>query len=232
QKYGGTYYAFVHNEGPCHAGGPTQYSNLSVSAWSSATGAPGSWSLMAVPGVSPGTIISSDEQPELSWLTGYGDGSVIPDDTGNWAYAYMAFYSDSSRSDYKNVIARAPMGQFGPGNWTFLYTGCWCKPALNNGFDVPSRLPQADLINWVGANNATMSSPGQVTPYKVLAVDGKNHAYNYPTSETYEGIALSVSLDYLSFTTLHMPLVNYDSQNYNGRPTPDDLYVYSILRND
>src|SRR4029077_12291298 len=26
--------------------------------------------------------------------------------------------------------------------------------------------------------------------------------------------------------------VNYDSQNYNGRPTPDDLYVYSILRND
>jgi hypothetical protein len=223
-KIGSTYYAFVHNEGPCNYTIMGQ-SNLSVSMWTSSTGAPASWSPMAVEGVSPGTIISSQEPPEATFLTGFGDGSMFPSPDGKWLYAYLAFYCDSSICDYHNAVARAPANAPGPGNWSFLYQGCFCAPALNNPYNATLKLPNADLFKWVGANVATM--PG--TPYTAISVDGKDHTFNIPTLENYNGLAVSIALDYVHFTTLHSPIINFDFQNFGGRPTPDDLYVYSTL---
>jgi hypothetical protein len=35
-----------------------------------------------------------------------------------------------------------------------------------------------------------------------------------------------------ALTVMPFPLINYDVQNFNGRPTLDDLYLYAIFRND
>jgi hypothetical protein len=237
-KSNGLWYAFVHNEGPCDYtdtypnGG---YSNTSLSMWTSTSGAPGTWSPMTVPGVSNGTIISSTEVPEKSFLTGFGDGSMIPDDTGKWMYAYVAFYSDNSTSDYHTAIARAPINNLGPGNWKFMYNGSFTAPALNNPYNPATQRPQVDMLNWVGGYVATMPN----TPFKVLSADGKG-ATTYWTKgnqgpEIIAGIPLNISQDYTSFTTMPFPLVNFDAMDWDGHNdvhSASDLYVYGILRND
>ena len=228
----GTWYLFVHNEGPCDyvdplGSGQIGYTNESSSLWSSSTGAPGTWT--AVTGAnSPGTIISSLEPLAPGWLTGVGDATMIPG-TDGYMYAYSTFYCPYAVCDYQNAVARAPMTNLAPGQWKFLYGGCWCAPALNNPWDTTSNLPHADLIPFVGSSVVTMPN----MPYKVLAVDGKNHAYwRFSDGSNIGGIALSISLNYSTFYTFPAPLVNYDFQNFTGRPSADDLYLYSTFRDD
>jgi hypothetical protein len=227
-KVGSTYYAWDHNEGPCNYAVGDQ-SNESSSIWTSSTGAPGSWSPMVSSGISNGTVVSSTEPPETHALTGFGDATMIPDNTGKYMYAYLSFYCDSSICDYHNAVARAPIRSLGPGNWTLLYKGCFCAPALNNPYNSTTKLPEADLIPWVGSSVATMHG----TPFRVIATDGKGHAYwKGNPGQNIAGVGFSVSQDYITFYTFPWPLLNYDFQHFNGRPTPDDLYLYDILRND
>lgn len=230
-KVGVTWFMLVHDEGPCNYAVFGQ-TNESMSMWTSSTGAPGSWSPMVVGGVSNGTIISSTEAPTSGplALTGFGNGSMIPDENGQWMYAYVSFFSASNLSDYHNAVARAPMTALGPGNWMMEYQGCFCIPALNNTFNTVSQLPNADLFPlWINSAVATM--PGSA--YKVIVVDGFDHAFNIPTQETYNGIALSIALSYTGpFTTLHSPILNYDTQTFGGRPLPSDSYVYAIIKNN
>ena len=232
-KIGTLWYLFVHNEGPCDyvdplGSGQIGYTNESSSMWTSTTGAPGTWTPLTGAG-SPGTIISSLAPIVPGWLTGVGDATMIPGDDG-FMYAYATFYGPLSINDYQNAVARAPMTNLAPGNWTFLHGGCFCAAALNNPWDTTSNLPAADFIPYVGSSAATMLG----TPYKVLIPDGKNHAYwrHTPGGSNIGGIALSISLDRKTFFTYPSPLVNYDFQNFNGRPSPDDLYLYTIMRND
>jgi hypothetical protein len=233
-KVGSLWYLFVHNEGPCDyvdplGNGQIGYTNESSSLWQSSTAAPGTWTAVTGAG-SPGTIISSTAPLVPGWLTGFGDATIIPGNDG-YMYAYGTFYCQYSICDYQNSVARAPLTNLAPGNWRFLYGGCWCAPALNNPWDNVAHLPQADLIPFVGSSVTTMPQ----TPFKVLAVDGKNHAYwrNHPgAGSNIGGIALSISLDYRTFYTFPTPLVNYDFQNFVGRPSADDLYIYATLRDD
>jgi len=231
-KVGSTWYMLVHNEGPCDysdplGNGQIGYTNESMSLWQSTTAAPGSWTAVTGSG-SPGTIISSTITPIPGWVTGIGDSTMIPGSDG-YMYVYVTFYCELDSCSYKNGIARAPMSNMAPGNWMFLYGGCFCAPALNNYFDSVAQIPHADKIPYVGSSAATMLG----TPYKVLISDGRNHAYwrHYPGSNI-GGIGLSISLDYKTFYTFPAPLVNYDFLNFGGRPSPDDLYLYNILRND
>ena len=225
----------MHVEGKCDypdplGAGQPGFDNISQSMYVSATAAPGSWTPVTGAG-SPGTIISSLEPVEAGWLTGYSDGSMIPSEDGLWMYAYVAFYCSSAICDYKNMVARAPIHNLAPGNWMFWHNGCWCAPALNNGWNAATHLPDADFIApaWIGGMAA--ATPGM--PYKaIIADDGKDHTYSFPTNETYHGLSFSLTSDYVHFTTVHYPVVNYDFSNFVGRPTPDDFYLYAAFRDD
>jgi hypothetical protein len=237
--YDGLWYLLVHNEGPCDYAAPGNDTDESMSMWVSNLGAkdgsPSTWSPMAVPSLSSGTIISSDNPLTPNWIVGIGDCTMFPDAITFPQYMYMfcGHYSASSVSDYKNLIARAPIKTLGPGNWMLYNNGCYCTAALNNHFDQESQRPNAFMFDWVGSYAATMPS---VFPIMTMAYGHVVQPVNDPASggESINGLSLSVSTSLTTpeFKTLLPPLLNFDQQNFTGRPINYDGYFYQILRND
>lgn len=232
--YDGLWYMLIHNEGPCdYSDGSTDESH---SMWTSPTGVPGTWTPMAVAGLSSGTILSSDQNLVHKWIVGVGDCTMIPDDSDKPAYMYAVcgLYSPSSHSDYMQLIARAPIKSMGPGNWFFYHNGCYCAPALNMHYDTATESPAATMFHWVGSYAAT--EPGTPFAMMTMAYGHIIQPINDPASngESITGLNLSVSssFEHPKFETLLPPLLNFDRQDFSGRPLPYDGYFYQILRND
>jgi hypothetical protein len=180
----GTLYGLVHNETRCD--NPRgSFKTMSI-AQSKNDGL--NWNVQ-------GQIITSDEG---NIGQGEGDCTAIDGHDGYW-YAYCL-----RRRDEKNVVARAPIENSGPGQWKKWSGGrSWSAPGLGG--------TAAPLAGDVG-QSAAFWTEGDVV--LLLAPNAS--------------LRLSMSEDKVHFGTIPEPLVLYDEDNWN-RPAPSELYAYPSM---
>lgn len=233
--YDNRYYLLVHNEGPCNYGGSTPDTKESSSVWKETAIGARTFANITT-SASNGTVESTDNPLTPSWIVGAGDCTWEPDSKTApvWMYMVCGHYSSSAVSDYKTVMFRAPIRNLGPGNWTGLYNGCYCQPALLWPFNLTSQRPQLDLLPWVGSGLA--GEPGTPFALMTLAWGHVVQPVNDPVSngESISGFTLSVAANPANpkWLTSLWPILNYDIQQFTPRPTNTDGYFYEVFRND
>jgi hypothetical protein len=182
----GTLYGLIHNELHCNAPYGT-YKWMSI-ARSNDYGL--TWDIL-------GPVITSD-QPSTSHTEGEGDCTAVDGHNGYW-YAYCL-----RRRDGKNVVARAPVENPGPGKW-FKWTGL--------GWDAPGVGGVGTAISGVVGMSAAYWSGHDV----VLLLGSTN-----------TGVQLSISEDKVHFGIVADPLVLYDEYN-EKRPVATELFAYPSM---
>ena len=144
-----------------------------------------------------GTIITTD-QPNAPHSEGEGDCTGVDGHNGYW-YAYCL-----RRRDGKNVVARAPIENPGPGKW-FKWTGFgWDAPGVGGTGAALNQFVGMSAAYWTGHN-------------VVLLLGSIGTA-----------VQLSLSEDKVHFGIVADPIVLYDEYNW-GRPTPSELYAYPSM---
>jgi hypothetical protein len=182
----GSLYGLIHNETRC--GDPHgSYKTMSIAK---TTDFGLTWNVL-------GPIIATD-QPNAPHSEGEGDCTGIDGHNGYW-YAYCL-----RRRDNRNVVARAPIENPGPGKW-FKWTGTgWTAPGIGG--------TGAGLNGFVGMSAAYWSGPD------VALVLGSQAT----------SLQLSISEDKVHFGAVPEPIILYDEYNWR-RPTPTELYAYPSM---
>jgi hypothetical protein len=182
----GTLYGLIHNELHCNAPYGT-YKWMSI-AKSNDYGL--TWDIL-------GPVITSD-QPSTTHTEGEGDCTAVDGHNGYW-YAYCL-----RRRDGKNIVARAPIENPGPGKW-FKWTGFgWDAPGVGG--------LGTGLSGFVGMSAAYWSGHGVVLLLGSLP----------------SAAQLSLSEDKVHFGTVGDPIILYDEYN-SKRPAPSELYGYPSM---
>ena len=184
---GDALYGLVHQEAGCDYGHGGQTHKSVAIAVSHDQGL--SWDDL-------GTVISGADAATPGKGTGEGDCTMVDGQDG-YAYAYCL-----RLSDYKTIVARAPLTALGPGNWRKYDNGRWSSPGLGGG---------ATSIGFVGVASAYFRDPGAVA---LLVADPWFH-----------GVRLSLSTDKVHFTDLPEPLIPLDATDWE-RPAPSELVAY------
>jgi hypothetical protein len=144
-----------------------------------------------------GGIISTDDA-DPTHSQGEGDCTAVDGHDGYW-YAYCL-----RRRDDKNVVARAPIENPGPGQW-FKWSGRgWDAPALGG--------TGAALDGFVGMSSAYWTGADVILLLATLN----------------SSLQLSISEDKVHFGTIEDPLILYDEYNWK-RPAPTELYAYPSM---
>ncbi len=180
----GVLYGLVHEETRCNDP-QGSYKSMSI-AQSSNNGL--TWTML-------GPIISGDDK-NVPHAGGEGDCTGIDGHNGYW-YAYCL------HRDGKNVVARAPIENPGPGQWMKWSGNGWHAPGIG-GTAVPLNGP-------VGQSSAYWTDADVVI---LLAANASLH--------------LSISEDRVHFATVTEPIILYDADDWN-RPAPTELYAYPSM---
>lgn len=217
-KAGTTWYALVHNEGPCDYSIVNTYETMSVwqstdegDTWTPVTNRAGRGTILAAP-ASPyvrqrGRIAG---EGDFTWVPG---PSPDPDGSGR---QYMYAYGGRYYPEWGMVIARAPIDDLGPGQWRKYLNGAFGSPGVGGDDSL--------LTAWKGVRAARV--PGVAN----VVLLGQDHV-QYEGKDL-KGLTLAFSDDMINFQVLREPLLPYDAQVFNERPAPSDLYVYPIFNND
>jgi hypothetical protein len=152
-----------------------------------------------------GQIITGMDSPTQGKVTGEGDCTVVNGQDGYY-YAYCL-----RNSDYNTIVARAPVSNPYPGSWTKYYNGSWSQPGLGG-----NATPLGSLGTSFGMSTGYWTDTNNVVVYGVDASAG--------------GLIISFSPDKTSFTTLAVPVIPLDGDNWN-RPQPTELIAYPSLMN-
>ncbi len=182
----GGLYGLIHNETRC--GDPHgSYKTMSIAK---TTDLGLTWNVL-------GPIIAPD-QPNAPHSEGEGDCTGVDGHNGYW-YAYCL-----RRRDNKNVVARAPIENPGPGKWFKWTGGGWDAPGVGG--------TGAGVNGFVGMSAAYWSGPDVVLLLGSQATS----------------LQLSISEDKVHFGTVSDPIVLYDEYNWK-RPAPTELYAYPSI---
>ena len=144
-----------------------------------------------------GAAITGADKPAPARQTGEGD-CTLADGGDTFFYIYCL-----RAQDWKITAARAPRGNFGPGQWMKWDGSGWRIPALDRA--------GAPLAGFPG-HSAAFYAPRNTM--LLLAVD--------------KSLKLSLSADKANFTPISAPLVAYETDEWR-RPAPDALYAYPSL---
>jgi hypothetical protein len=182
----GSLYGVIHNETRCNDPHGS-YKTMSIAK---TTDFGLTWNVL-------GPIIATD-QPNAPHSEGEGDCTGIDGHNGYW-YAYCL-----RRRDNKNIVARAPIENPGPGKW-FKWTGNgWNAPGIGG--------TGAGLNGFVGMSAAYWSGPDVVLLLGSQATS----------------LQLSISEDKVHFGAVADPIILYDQYNWQ-RPAPSELYAYPSM---
>lgn len=188
------------------------------------------YSVSADSGVSwttPQQVISGSDTFEPNKITGEGDCTVAEGgDSYYYAYCLRA-------SDWRTIVARAPVSSPQAGNWRKWSGGTWTEPGLGGratallAADTSSPGNATDAILGVGSGR--WASQNQMV---LLASD----SMNYPPGQAngFGGVKISFSPNKTDFTRLKEPLWVADYQQWDRTAvgSQSDLFAYlSILSN-
>jgi hypothetical protein len=180
----GALYGMVHEETRCNDSAGS-YKSMSI-AKSPDDGL--SWTML-------GQIIAGGDK-NVPHAGGEGDCTAIDGHNGYW-YAYCL------HRDGKNVAARAPIENPGPGQWMKWSGDGWRAPGIGG--------TAAPLNGPVGQSAAYWSDGGVVL---LMAANAS--------------LRLSVSEDRIHFGAVPEPLILYDADDWD-RPAPTELYAYPSM---
>jgi hypothetical protein len=190
----GVIHGFVHMEMGCNQ---SHYTHKSMGLASSYDDGQ-SWLYL-------GQIISGADPLQTSRTTGEGDCTVVNSGDGLY-YAYCLRVSD-----WRTIVARAPISAPQPGNWRKFNLGSWTTDAL---------LGDATSLGFIGTSSARWTTYNQIV---LLAI-------NPPLG----GVKTYLSSDRTTFTELREPLLTLDADagNWNRNPPPStELITYISLMN-
>ena len=181
----GVLYGLIHNETRCSdPKGSYKWMSIAQSTDYGLT-----WNVL-------GPIITSDEG-KIPRPEGEGDCTAVDGHDGYW-YAYCL-----RRRDNKTVVARAPIENPAPGQWTKWSGRDWDAPGVGG--------TGAALAGNVGVSSAYWNDADVI----LLVV---------PSSS----LRLSMSEDKVHFATVREPIVLYDEDNWQ-RPAASELYAYPSM---
>jgi hypothetical protein len=187
----GLTYGFVHQEHGCdyRAGQTDKSMGLAVSADEGLT-----WTDL-------GTVISGRDSATKGKITGEGDCSWVDGQDG-YLYAYCL-----RNSDWRTIVARAPVSDPGPGNWRKYHVASWGEPGL-------------------GGAGTALENTGITSAYlKTL-----NRVATIANDRRFGGLRLSLSADKVTFTNLDEPILTVDREEWR-RPADTDLIAYISMIN-
>ncbi len=195
EKVGSVVHGFEHAEKACnYAIGQTHKSF----AYATSSNQGLTWS-------APSQIITGRDVPTAGRTTGEGDCTVVNGQDGYY-YAYCL-----RASDWKTIVARAPVASPGPGQWRKYYAGAWNELGLGGN---------ASSLTFLGTGAARWTNRNATLLIGVDMAAG--------------GLKASVSCNKTSFTTLVDPLLPLDDDNWNrppNSPPSTELIAYPSMMN-
>jgi hypothetical protein len=181
----GVLYGLIHNETRCSdPKGSYKWMSIARSTDYGLT-----WNVL-------GPIISADDA-DVPHSQGEGDCTGVDGHDGYW-YAYCL-----RRRDGKNIVARAPIENPGPGKWLKWTGQRWSAPGVGG--------TGAALPGFVGMSSAYWAE------HDVVLLLANNSS-----------LRLSISEDKVHFGAVSEPLILYDEDNWQ-RPAPTELYAYPSM---
>jgi hypothetical protein len=191
EKQGSVVHGFVHAERSCnYAIGQTHKSMAFATSLDEG--------LTWTPSVQ---ILTGTDAPAAGRITGEGDCTVVKAlDAFYYAYCLRA-------RDWSTIVARAPVGSPGPGNWKKYLAGQWTSPGLGG---------DATAVGGFGIAAARWTDNDNVV---LLGID-----------PSWGGLKVSFSSDKTSFRTMLDPVIHLDDANW-ARPAPSELIAYTSMMN-
>ncbi|WP_390348397.1 hypothetical protein ACFJIS_12705 [Variovorax boronicumulans] len=175
----------------------------------------------------PQQIISGPDTFQWNKITGEGDCTVAEGgDSYYYAYCLRA-------SDWRTIVARAPISSPQAGNWRKWFGGGWTEPGLGGNatalFTADTSAPGNATDGLVGTGSGRWADQNRMV---LLASD----SINYPPGQNngFGGIKISFSSNKTNFTRLKEPLWVADYQQWDRTAVgaQSDLFAYlSILSN-
>lgn len=147
-----------------------------------------------------GQFISGSDIPQLGKMTGEGD-CTITDAQDGYLYAYCL-----RNSDWRTVVARAPVNALAPVFWKKYYNGGWNQPALGG---------QAIALGNLGEGSKYLSLLSKVALFNVGL----------------DSVTMSLSSDKVTFNTLSDPIIPLDNVSWE-RPNSTSLIAYPSIINE
>jgi hypothetical protein len=191
EKVAGGVHGFFHAEQSCNYNAGQTHKSF---GFATSTNEGTSWSIA-------GLILTGRDVPTPNKITGEGDCTVVNGADGYY-YAYCL-----RASDWRTIVARAPIANPNPGQWWKRYAGSWSQPGLGGN---------ADSLGFLGVGAARWTN--------------RNAIWLLGGDKWHGGLKASVSCDKVSFATLGDPLIPMDDENWN-RPAPTELLAYPSLMN-
>ncbi len=146
-----------------------------------------------------GPIIQGTEPPKPGKNTGEGDCTMVDGQDGH-VYAYCL-----RARDWRNIVARAPKDDPGPGAWLKYYEGAWSEPGI---------LGNATALGRIGTSSAYLPSIGQTL---LIAIDAK-----------LGGAKLSFAGDHVSFQSMPEPVALAPMPDWSRRSFTEILAYASL----
>ena len=146
-----------------------------------------------------GTVIAGRDAPAAGAITGEGDCTMI-DGRDGFLYAYCL-----RNSDWRVIVARAPVSDPRPGNWRKYHEGGWREDGIGGA---------ATALGFIGKSAALFKDFDAVAT--VVA------------DPWFGGLRLSLSADKVTFTDLDEPLLPLDGVDWN-RPAESALIAYASM---
>ncbi len=191
EKVAGGVHGFIHAERSCNYNVGQTHKSMAY-GWSTDEGL--SWSVR-------GQILTGTDAPAAGRITGEGDCTFV-DGKDGYFYAYCL-----RARDWRTIVARAPVSNPGPGNWSKYFNGAWSQPGLGG---------DATSLGFLGVAAGRWTANGD---FLLLGTD-----------KWFGGLKLSFSRDRVNFTTVGEPLIPLDDENWN-RPAPTELLAYPSIMN-
>jgi len=212
----GQIHGFVHAETGCNYAVNQTRKSLAY-ATSSDNGV--SWS-------TPQQIITGPDAPWVGHMTGEGDCTVV-DGKDSYYYAYCL-----RASDWRTIVARAPVAAPGPGNWRKWFGNTWSEPGLAGQatpiLGASTSSPSSPTDPRMGMGSARWIAAGQII---LVGSD----PITYPDGVSgFGGVKISFSSNKTNFVTLKEPLWVADQESWTRATGQalDFFFYFSMLSNE